>query len=57
MEASALRIVWLSTLPRRFRILLEKMLDRHGRSGIAVQWNGGLKDRNCTTPGPVFDSE
>ena len=29
------------TLPRRFRIILEKILDRHERSGIAVQWNGG----------------
>ena len=33
--------MWLSTLPRRFGIILEKILDRHERSGIAVQWNGG----------------
>ena len=31
--------MWLSTLPRRFGIILEKILDRHERSGIAVQWN------------------
>ena len=31
-----------STLPRRFGIILEKILDRHERSGIAVQWNGGI---------------
>ena len=34
--------MWLSTLPRRFGIILEKILDRHERSGIAVQWNGGF---------------
>ena len=28
-------------LPRRFEIILEKLCDRHERSGIAVQWNGG----------------
>ena len=33
--------MWLSTLPRRFGIILEKILDRHNRSGIAVQWNVG----------------
>ena len=41
MEALSLQIVWLSTLPRRFGIFLEKICDRHERSGIAVQWNGG----------------
>ena len=41
MEAPSLQIVWLSTLPRRFGIFLEKICDRHERSGIAVQWNGG----------------
>ena len=41
MEASSPQIVWLSTLPRRFGIILEKILDRHERSGIAVQWNRG----------------
>ena len=33
--------MWLPTLPRRFGIFLEKIVDRHERSGIAVQWNGG----------------
>ena len=33
--------MWQSTLPRRFGIILEKILDRHERSGIAVRWNGG----------------
>ena len=33
----------MSTLPRRFGIILEKILDRHERSGIAAQWNGGFK--------------
>ena len=33
--------MWLSTLPRRFVKILDKILDRHERSGIAVQWNGG----------------
>ena len=33
--------MWQSTLPRRFGIILEKILDRHERSGITVQWNGG----------------
>ena len=28
--------------PRRFGIILEKILDRHERSGIAVKWNVGL---------------
>ena len=42
LEASSPPIVWLSTLLRRFGIILEKILDRHERSGIAVQWNGGL---------------
>ena len=41
--------MWLSTLPRRFGILLI-IRDRHERSGIVVQWNrggGGLnKDAN-----------
>ena len=31
-----------NTLPRRFGIILEKILDRHERSRIVVQWNGGL---------------
>ena len=35
--------MWLSTLPRRFGIILEKILDRYERSGIAVQWNRGVK--------------
>ena len=35
------QIVWQSTLPRRFGIILEKILDRQERSGIAVQLNGG----------------
>ena len=41
MEASSPQIMWQSALPRRFGIILEKILDRHERSGIAVQWNGG----------------
>ena len=41
MEASSPQIVWLSTLPRQFGIIFEKILDRNERSGIAVQWNGG----------------
>ena len=41
MEASSPKIVWLSTLPRQFGIILEKICDRHERSGITVQWNGG----------------
>ena len=41
------QIVWLSTLPRRFGVILEKILARHERSGIAVQWNWGLI---CITP-------
>ena len=41
MEASSPQIVWLFKLPRRFGIMLEKFRDRHDRSGIAVQWNGG----------------
>ena len=48
MEASSPQIVWLSTLPRRFGIILEKILDRHERSGIAVQWNGGVLSVNST---------
>ena len=39
------QIVWLSKLPRRFGIILEKILDRHERSGIAVQWNGGVMEQ------------
>ena len=35
--------MWLSTLPQRFGRILEKILDRHERSGMAVQWNGGLR--------------
>ena len=31
----------VSSLPRRFGIFLEKICDRHERSGIAVQWNWG----------------
>ena len=31
MEASSPQIVWLSTLPRRFGIILEKILDRNRR--------------------------
>ena len=34
-------MVLLSTLPRQFGIILEKILNRHKRSGIAVQWKGG----------------
>ena len=41
MEAPSSEIKWLSTLPRRLGIIFEKILDRHERSGIAVQWNGG----------------
>ena len=29
----------LATLPRRFGKILEKIRDRHERSGIAIQWN------------------
>ena len=43
MEASSPQIVWLSTLQRRFGIIIEKFCDRHEHSGIAVQWNAGLK--------------
>ena len=42
MEESSPQIVCQSTLPRRFGIILEKIIDRHERSGIAVQWNGGV---------------
>ena len=41
MEALSPQIVWQSTLPRGFGIILEKILDRHERSGIAVQLEGG----------------
>ena len=41
LEAPIPLIVWLSTLPRRFGIILEKILDRHERSGIVIRWNGG----------------
>ena len=40
LEASSPQIVWLSTLPRRFGVIVVKILDRHERGGIAVQWNG-----------------
>ena len=33
-------------LPRRFGAILEKVLDRHKRSEIAAQWNGGLTVMN-----------
>ena len=36
----------MSTLPRRLEAILEKALDRHKRSEIAVQWNGGLTVMN-----------
>ena len=42
LEVSSPQIVWLPALPRRFGTILEKILDRHERSGIAVQRNGVL---------------
>ena len=42
LEVSSPQIVWQSTLPRRFGIILEKILDRHEYSRIAAQWKGGL---------------
>ena len=38
------KLLEASTLSRRFGIILEKILDRHERIGITVQWNRGLID-------------
>ena len=41
LEASSPQIVWQSTLPRRFGIILEKILDRHERS-VAESPSSGM---------------
>ena len=49
--------MWLSTLPLRFRIILEKSLDRHERSGIAVQWNNNMKHNNTLLFGLMLSAQ
>ena len=49
--------MWLSTLPLRFRIILEKNPDSHERRGIAVQWNNGMKHNNTLLFGLMLSAQ
>ena len=45
----------MPTLLLRFGIILEKLLDRHERSGNAILWNVGITKKKAVIGNQVFN--